>query len=190
MDIPDMLSRLNGHGYKGKQLNGYPHEQGEYTFPNKTVYKGDFREGMFDGQGTLFFPNGGKFEARWAAGRLLKGTYFFKDNLEYKRTNWKYATDADRRFWTEIQTGIKLNDVPKLTDNEEPAIPKGAFDVGNGYVDSRGELFRYKTEEKQEVQFMLFSRGSCSLLFHICLFAAGIIRGQHGIRSGVGAKKV
>ena len=46
--------------------------KGEYTFPTETVYKGELKDGMFHGQGTLFFPNGSKYEAKWINGRAVE----------------------------------------------------------------------------------------------------------------------
>ncbi len=42
---------------------------GNYTFPTETVYKGEMKDGMFHGKGTLYFPNGSKHEAEWFEGR-------------------------------------------------------------------------------------------------------------------------
>jgi hypothetical protein len=78
------------------------------------------------------FPRGGKFVATWKLGKLVKGNYLFDDNLEFKQVTthslthsiicqliicvchqvgWKYATDADRRFWTEVQQTINLSGI-------------------------------------------------------------------------------
>ena len=42
--------------------------KGNYTFPTETRYEGDMKDGMFHGNGTLFFPNGSKYEAKWDNG--------------------------------------------------------------------------------------------------------------------------
>ena len=42
--------------------------QGKYNFPTETRYEGDLKDGMFHGKGTLFFPNGSKYEASWDNG--------------------------------------------------------------------------------------------------------------------------
>lgn len=87
------------------------------------TYEGNFLEGSFDGAGTMFFPKnesgggGGRFVAKWKNGKLVKGTYFFEDDLEYKNKDWQYCTSADRRFWTEIQHGIQIADQPRLKNN-------------------------------------------------------------------------
>jgi hypothetical protein len=87
------------------------------------TYEGNFQEGSFDGAGTMFFPKnesgggGGRFVAKWKNGKLVKGTYFFEDDLEYRNKDWQYCTNADRRFWTEIQHGIQIADQPQLKNN-------------------------------------------------------------------------
>ena len=66
----------------------------------------------FHGRGTLYFPNGGKFEAEWERGRAVGptgsgGQYTFKDGLQFQEVDWRYCDRVDRRFWTEICHGIK-----------------------------------------------------------------------------------
>lgn len=146
MDMADMLKRLNGKFFDGDTKDGYAAGHGTYQFSNGTVYQGSHFEGMFDGEGTLSFPKGGKFVATWKMGKLVKGEYFYDDELEYMPEKWKYCTDADRRFWTEIQNGINLEDTPQLTDQEPPMwIPEAAYDVGDGYFDPRdGQAYNYE----------------------------------------------
>ena len=60
----------------------------------------------FHGHGTLYFPNGGKFEAEWEKGRTVGlctgGQYTFSDGLQCEEMDWKYCDGIDRRFWTEV----------------------------------------------------------------------------------------
>lgn len=42
--------------------------QGSYTLPTGTEYRGALRDGMFDGEGELLFPNGGRYRAVWHRG--------------------------------------------------------------------------------------------------------------------------
>ena len=37
----------------------------EYILPTETKYVGEMKDGMFHGQGTLYFPNGSRFDAVW-----------------------------------------------------------------------------------------------------------------------------
>ena len=103
------------------------------------------RTARFDGAGTLTFPTGARFEATWRLGQLVTGMYFFEDQLEYLPRNWQYCTDADRRFWSEQQFGIKFSEFPQLTDAaaaaaaaggqaESQSIPYGAYDLGDCYL--------------------------------------------------------
>eukprot|EP00823_Brevimastigomonas_motovehiculus_P005881 TRINITY_DN453_c0_g1_i1.p1 TRINITY_DN453_c0_g1~~TRINITY_DN453_c0_g1_i1.p1 ORF type:complete len:203 (+),score=67.13 TRINITY_DN453_c0_g1_i1:215-823(+) len=140
-NMKDILPRLNGSSFesdskgKGKDIH-VQGQNGEYTCSTGTVYKGAFYEGTFDGEGTLYFPSGGRYVGVWKLGRLMKGTYFFDDNLEYSEENWKYCSQSDRRFWTEVQHGIRLSEQPQLTDKEpSPVLAASTYDVGDGIYD-------------------------------------------------------
>ena len=41
---------------------------GKYNFSTGTSYEGELKDGMFHGKGTLYFENGGKYEANWIDG--------------------------------------------------------------------------------------------------------------------------
>lgn len=45
---------------------------GKYTFPTETRYEGEMNDGMFHGKGTLYFPNGSKYEATWENGIAIE----------------------------------------------------------------------------------------------------------------------
>jgi hypothetical protein len=40
----------------------------KFTFPSGTTYVGEFKDGEFDGHGTLHYANGAKYEAIWEKG--------------------------------------------------------------------------------------------------------------------------
>ena len=44
----------------------------KYEFPTETRYDGDLVDGMFHGKGTLFFPNGSKYEGVWEKGLVVQ----------------------------------------------------------------------------------------------------------------------
>ena len=46
--------------------------KGQYNFPTETRYEGDMLDGMFHGNGTLYFPNGSKYVAEWDKGIVVK----------------------------------------------------------------------------------------------------------------------
>ena len=46
--------------------------KGVYTFPTDTRYEGELKDGMFHGTGTLYFPNGSKYEAMWENGLAVE----------------------------------------------------------------------------------------------------------------------
>jgi len=45
---------------------------GVYAFPTETIYQGQLRDGMFHGAGTLYFPNGSRYEGVWSNGIAVK----------------------------------------------------------------------------------------------------------------------
>ncbi|OWK10402.1 MORN5 [Cervus elaphus hippelaphus] len=109
-----------GSQYVGEFVDGSCHEgsvtsfcpyrmegDAEYILPTETKYIGEMKDGMFHGQGTLYFPNGSRFDAVWEKGLVVKGTYTFSDGLQYDPENWHYCDSYDRRFYTEICHGLK-----------------------------------------------------------------------------------
>ena len=46
--------------------------KGKYDFPTETRYEGDIKDGMFHGVGTLYFPNGSKYQATWENGKVVE----------------------------------------------------------------------------------------------------------------------
>jgi hypothetical protein len=50
--------------------------QGEYKFPNGNIYKGEFKDGLFDGEGILYIAGKGKYVGVWDKGRVVSVCYF------------------------------------------------------------------------------------------------------------------
>lgn len=46
--------------------------EAEYLLPTETKYVGEMKDGMFHGQGTLYFPNGSRYDAIWEKGLAVK----------------------------------------------------------------------------------------------------------------------
>ena len=54
--------------YHGEKTNGRMEGKGKFTFANGNHYVGDFMDGMFHGEGTVYFTpenGGGKYKAQW-----------------------------------------------------------------------------------------------------------------------------
>eukprot|EP00906_Rhabdomonas_costata_P032593 RCo045912 len=126
--------------YLGEKMNGRMEGRGKFTFANGNRYIGFFKDGVFHGQGTIYFTaenGGGKFTALWKDGIAQEGTYLFSDGLEYSPASWEYCTPADRRFWREHNAFI---------------APPAAGDVASTIIpdySSHGEIARhYLSEEK------------------------------------------
>ncbi|CAF0860137.1 unnamed protein product [Didymodactylos carnosus] len=111
-------------------------EKSRFVFPSNTVYLGDFKDGEFDGHGTLHYANGAKYEATWKNGIALEGKYTFPDGLAYESENWEYCDGYDRRFYTEIIDGLKPAGRSQLKNTKTPEeIPETNYDVGDGMYD-------------------------------------------------------
>lgn len=44
----------------------------EYILPTETRYVGEMKDGVFHGQGTLYFPSGSRYDAIWENGLATK----------------------------------------------------------------------------------------------------------------------
>jgi hypothetical protein len=44
----------------------------KYILPTETSYVGEMKDGMFHGEGTLYFPSGSRFDATWDKGLVVK----------------------------------------------------------------------------------------------------------------------
>jgi len=81
------MSKWSGSAYDGPKKLSWEEGFGKHKFPNGVVYEGNFNKGEFHGEGTLIYPNGGRYVAKWDRGKLIEGKYFFFDNLEYIDSN-------------------------------------------------------------------------------------------------------
>ena len=73
--------------------------------------------------------------AKWNRGKLIEGNYFFYDQLEFKDEKWKYSTNKDRSFYTEILKGLRPDGKTLIVNdiNGPRNIPEGSYDLGDGY---------------------------------------------------------
>jgi hypothetical protein len=79
MASPSLLC-AQGSCLKGSCTAGY----GEYRFENGDLYKGQFKNGRFEGQGILYFKNGDKYLGNWVASqRQGRGRLEFADKSVY-----------------------------------------------------------------------------------------------------------
>ncbi|XP_019396533.1 PREDICTED: MORN repeat-containing protein 5 isoform X1 [Crocodylus porosus] len=125
---------VTGSNYIGGRARGRLEGSGCYMLPTMSQYKGDMKDGMFHGKGTLYFPNGGKYDGVWDHGIAKEGKYTFADGLEFKEKNWHYCDGYDRRFYTEICSGLKPAGISQLTNLDPPRpIPEGCYDCGDGF---------------------------------------------------------
>ena len=57
---------------------------GVYAFATDTIYQGKFRDGMFHGPGTLYFPNGSKYEGLWENGAAVSVSVISHTTILFK----------------------------------------------------------------------------------------------------------
>uniref|UniRef100_A0A8C9UQZ2 MORN repeat-containing protein 5 n=1 Tax=Spermophilus dauricus TaxID=99837 RepID=A0A8C9UQZ2_SPEDA len=115
----------------------------EYILPTETRYVGEMKDGMFHGEGTLYFPSGSRYDAVWEKGLAIKGTYTFADGLQYDAKNWHYCDGYDRRFYTEICFGLKPSGISQLTNMDPPrTIPPASYDCGDGFYDPNTRIIK------------------------------------------------
>lgn len=134
------MSHWSGTEYEGPAKNEWFEGDGKFKFPNGVVYEGQFRKGEFHGTGALVYPNGGRYQATWERGYAIQGRYVFNDGLLYEDRNWQYVSQSDRRFYTEVLTGLQPAGQTLLTNERvPPKIPYGTYDTGNGYFDAATE---------------------------------------------------
>ena len=69
----------NTQGNKGEEI-----VKEEKTWPDGTIYKGEFLDDMCHGKGVMTWPNGTKFEGEFCKGKRKKGTLTFPDGSIYK----------------------------------------------------------------------------------------------------------
>lgn len=131
--------------YEGERVGGRKEGQGRYTFPSGTVYNGLFLDGQFHGEGSLTFPGGGTFHATWHKGKMVAGSYDFKDGLSYSQKDWEYCSAGDRRFFSEHVDGLRpAGDAQVTNEHPPPRLPSGMYDVGDGYLDPQeGKVYSF-----------------------------------------------
>ncbi|XP_040541444.2 MORN repeat-containing protein 5 isoform X2 [Gallus gallus] len=125
---------VTGSRFCGSTERGRMEGWGSYTLPTGTEYLGELRDGAFHGRGALLFPGGGTFRAVWHRGVPAEGKFTFADGLEYAAERWDYCDGYDRRFYTEICSGLRPAGISQLTNLDPPRkIPEGCFDCGDGF---------------------------------------------------------
>lgn len=61
----------------------------EYILPTETKYVGEMKDGMFHGQGTLYFPSGSRYDAVWEKGLVVKVTSLRTGGCRGQSLGWE-----------------------------------------------------------------------------------------------------
>jgi hypothetical protein len=73
-----------GGTYIGEVVDGLPHGQGTWTYPNGNKYVGEYKNGKKNGKGTYTWPDGHKYVGEFKDGkRHGQGTYTWADGRKY-----------------------------------------------------------------------------------------------------------
>lgn len=62
---------------------------------------------------------------------MVEGKYYFFDDLEYQKDSWQYCTLGDRRFYLEINKGLRP-DGRTIYYQNETSLRNNATDTGGG----------------------------------------------------------
>jgi len=71
--------------------------------PNRflgTVYEGNFDDGLFHGDGTMYYSSGSRIEGVWEKGKCVQQDYIFSDGLRFQQNIWQYCKVPDRRYYS------------------------------------------------------------------------------------------
>ena len=69
-----------GRSYKGNWKNGKKDGEGTYDWPNGDLYMGNWKNDKADGKGKIWYDNGEEYLGSWSKGYAQgKGTYTFAD---------------------------------------------------------------------------------------------------------------
>ena len=117
---------------------------------------------MFHGEGTIFVPGAGIYKAFWKEGKEVSGDYTFADGLQYEKKDWKYCTLDDRRFYTEIQDGLKPAGQSQLTNNRNGrSLRRDSTTLAMGIMTLRKGMEKYVVL-KMAKKFGILSQGKIS----------------------------
>ena len=122
-------SKFDGHW--DIERNGF----GTYTFPDGSEYRGEFRRGLFHGDGIL------KIDTKYLVGRFNNGKcisyhFIFDDGLFYSYPIWTYCLHPDRRFLEEQINDINPVNLTQMTGRDMVrSIPLNAYDIEEGFMD-------------------------------------------------------
>jgi hypothetical protein len=160
----DPFSGLLGGNYEGETIDGRFHGRGVYSMGEHWRYEGNFLDGQFHGEGILYVK-GGSYQGFWKDGKLVDGGFVFEDGLPYLKVGfkyWDYCSKYDRRFYREIQEGLKLGDDLKYESTHNHPLPRDCYDVIDGYYDPKKHtVYSYTTGEEirtpnsEEIDFIL-----------------------------------
>lgn len=113
--------------------------QATYEFPShfNSSYKGGFKDGMFQGEGKLYFPELGMiYSGKFDKGVSTEGALEFTDGLLCDDP-WTYCDgNQNRMFKSEMEKGMKPAGCSQLTNQDPPrSIPDGMYDCSDGFYD-------------------------------------------------------
>jgi hypothetical protein len=95
------MATVFGSGYTGDREQERMDGRGRYEFADGSVYVGTFKDGKFDGEGTLFLPDGlGKHVGTWSQGVCVRWNLFYADGTQCVSGDFRPGRD-ERLFAAE-----------------------------------------------------------------------------------------
>jgi len=91
-----------GYKYEGDYKDGLFHGQGTLTYSDGDQYVGEFKDGKYHGQGTFTWSDGVSYKGEWKDGKYHgQGTETSSDGLSYKG-EWKDGKEhgQGKKTWT------------------------------------------------------------------------------------------
>ena len=94
--VKDENGFLDNHNFRMMSLDmnralGLGEESSEFTWSEKLRYIGEYKEGKPNGQGTLIFHDGSKWEGQWIDGKEWETKHFSENGtIIGKFSNGKY----------------------------------------------------------------------------------------------------
>jgi hypothetical protein len=75
----------NGQYYVDERGKCIKHGYGKFTYTNKDIYEGEWKNDRRDGKGTVTYTNGDKYEGKWNCDRrLIQGTMTYANGDKYE----------------------------------------------------------------------------------------------------------
>jgi hypothetical protein len=82
--VAELNDASKGTVFEGEHRNGLPNGQGTLTFPDGEKYVGDWKDGKYHGQGSYTYADGAKYVGKWKDDKKNgQGTHILAEGAKY-----------------------------------------------------------------------------------------------------------